>query len=380
MFRHVTLYHQNDPNFGIICNLHNTCGVFYKKYSAYKSHVYRKHSLELHALENNNACTISTDNSQQENVGTSMESDFMKDDENYESDYIDFEADSTLSNDNDSSSCFSRNCNEEIINSIKDIKKSFVLFILQLREEFLLPKNITNVISTYITSLISYIQLLIEKKMFDFSGNDHVLSSSSFFRNGNEKFIGFNELKLIFDDISNGIESITKNEYQFIKSCEEYFNFTSVEEIPVSTAVDDLNFGYFVPIDNSLSLMLKSQQFSHEIIENIQQQQTLTELDNDLMFSIRDSYYGLGFDHDHLLIQLYIDDIGLTNPLGSKRDQHKMTMIYFTLEDVPDKYRSKLDFIQLVAICESKCLKVKIFIANIYKKKFYRILNYSYRN
>jgi hypothetical protein len=83
------------------------------------------------------------------------------------------------------------------------------------------------------------------------------------------------------------------------------------------------------------------------------------------MFSIRDGYYGNRLDHDNLLVQLYLDDIGLTNPLGSKRDQHKMTMVYFSLEDIPDKYRSKIDFIQLIGICESKILKVKTLTINI---------------
>lgn len=80
------------------------------------------------------------------------------------------------------------------------------------------------------------------------------------------------------------------------------------------------------------------------------------------MFSIRNGYYGSKTDDDHLLIQLYIDDISLTNPLGAKRDQQKYSMIYFTIEDVPDYHRSKLDSIQLVGICNSKILKVKDFI------------------
>ncbi|CAF4440556.1 unnamed protein product, partial [Adineta steineri] len=122
--------------------------------------------------------------------------------------------------------------------------------------------------------------------------------------------------------------------------------------VPVLSAGGDSDFGYFIPIENSLSLILSSQQLCHEILANSHKQQTLTNLDNDLMFSIRESYHGLALDNNHLLIQLYIDDIGLTNPLGSKRDRHKMSMIYFTLEDIPDTYRSKLDFTQLVAICE----------------------------
>ncbi|CAF1406583.1 unnamed protein product [Adineta steineri] len=306
--------------------------------------------------ENNNIYTVPIDNLQKTNGDFATETDFMKDDENNESDYIDYEADSSLSNDNDPSSYFSSNRNETM-NSIKDIKKSYALFILQLREEFLLPKNVTNVISTYITSLINNIQILLEKKVFDFAEDSNLFPPSSISRNELRKFIDFNQLKLLFDDVCNGIDSITKNEYQFTKYCEEYFNFTSVQEIPILSAGGDSDSGYFIPIENSLSLILSSQQLCHEILGNIHKQQTLTNLDNDLMFSIRESHHGLALDNDYLLIQLYLDDIGLTNPLGSKRDRHKMSMIYFTLEDIPDKYRSKLDFIQLVAICESKILK-----------------------
>ena len=51
MFQHITLYHQNEPNFKTTCDLSNTCGVLYRTYSAYKSHIYRKHSSELHSQE-----------------------------------------------------------------------------------------------------------------------------------------------------------------------------------------------------------------------------------------------------------------------------------------------------------------------------------------
>ena len=86
----------------------------------------------------------------------------------------------------------------------------------------------------------------------------------------------------------------------------------------------------------------------------------LTALDDDLMFSFRDSQFGTRIDDDSLLVQLYVDDIGVTNPLGVKKDNHKLAMFYFSLEDVPDQYRSKLDFIQLVAICDSRVLEVRL--------------------
>ena len=77
------------------------------------------------------------------------------------------------------------------------------------------------------------------------------------------------------------------------------------------------------------------------------------------MFSLREGNFGMRIDDESLLIQLYIDDIGLTNPIGPKKDRHKMTMVYFLLEDMPDKHRSQLQSINLLAICPSDSVKVR---------------------
>ncbi|CAF2068078.1 unnamed protein product [Rotaria magnacalcarata] len=122
------------------------------------------------------------------------------------------------------------------------------------------------------------------------------------------------------------VESISKNNYQFIKNCEKYFDFNSPEQVVLSSPNEPIELTYFIPIDSTLSFMLKSPQLLLEISENIQQQRINVEHDSDLMFSIRDVHYGNRFDEDNLLIQLYLDDIGLTNPVSAKRDKHKMTM------------------------------------------------------
>ncbi|CAF3774852.1 unnamed protein product [Rotaria sordida] len=231
-----------------------------------------------------------------------------------------------------------------------------MMFLLELREQYLLPQGVMNIISTYIVTLIHHLELLLEKKAFLPSTDIYSTSTSSLPKH-NQKVIEIYQLHETLNDLSNIIESISKNNYQFIKHCEKHFDYTSPEEILLSSPDEDVVYGYFIPIDRTLSSMLKYQPLLLEISENIQQQRINVENDSDLMFSIRDGYYGNRFDQDSLLIQLYLDDIGLTNPLGAKRDKHKMTMVYFSLEDVPDKYRSKLDFIQLVAVCESKILK-----------------------
>jgi hypothetical protein len=80
--------------------------------------------------------------------------------------------------------------------------------------------------------------------------------------------------------------------------------------------------------------------------------------------SSRDGCYGSKIDDDSLTIQLYLNNTGLTNPIGAKKDQHKLSMMSFSLEDMPDQYRSQLDFIHLVGLCQSKILKVKYLMLN----------------
>ncbi|CAF4247852.1 unnamed protein product [Rotaria sp. Silwood2] len=210
-----------------------------------------------------------------------------------------------------------------------------------------------NIISTFIITLIQHIPVLSEKKTFYYS-EDNCSSTSLSSREQNKKTIEFDQLKHTLNNICDAIESITKNEYQFIKHYETYFSYSLPGEITVLSTGEVLECGYFIPIDKTLFSILDSQPFVLEILKNIQQQRIATKYDADLMFSIRDGYHGSRLDHDNLLLQLYLDDIGLTNPLGSKRNQHKMCMIYFSLEDIPEQYRSKIDFIQLVGICEKR--------------------------
>lgn len=355
MFRHITLYHQNAADFQITCNLHSTCGVLYRTYSAYKSHIYRRHAAELNSREYDKRNeTFLTDYVRRDNADIDTQS--TDSDNSHTFDFVDCDSDPMPSNAN--APFLSTNNYHENTYSIEDIKKSFLLFILQLREEFLLPKYVMNIITTYITSLIHQIENLLEKKTFINLANDP-LSVSSSFRNEEKKVIYFAELKYLFDDTCNAIQCITKNEYQLIKHCEEYFNYRPVEEIALSSPSEAQEFGYYIPIEQSLLSILNCRSFANRILENIHQQQVARDLDNDLMFSIRHGCYGLGIDDDHLLIQLYIDDISLTNPLGAKRDKQKFSMIYFMIEDIPDENRSKLDSIQLVGLCNSKILKVK---------------------
>ncbi|CAF4086317.1 unnamed protein product [Adineta steineri] len=87
--------------------------------------------------------------------------------------------------------------------------------------------------------------------------------------------------------------------------------------------------------------MLHYKPFLVEILREVQQQRMAAEIDQDLMYSIRDAYYGNKLDEETLLIQLYLDDISLTTPIGSKRDNHKMkinqTALFCIIRNILDK-------------------------------------------
>ncbi|CAF1139753.1 unnamed protein product [Rotaria magnacalcarata] len=210
------------------------------------------------------------------------------------------------------------------------MKRSYLQFILELREEYLLPQDVINIISTYIVTLFRHLEILLNKKAVLTSANIYS-SSTSTLPKQNKNIIKIYQLHETLNDLSNMVESISKNNYQFIKNCEKYFDFNSPEQVALSSPNEPIELTYFIPIDSTLSFMLKSPQLLLEISENIQQQRINVEHDSDLMFSIRDGHYGNRFDEDSLLIQLYLDDIGLTNPVSAKRDKHKMTMVYFFL-------------------------------------------------
>ena len=54
------------------------------------------------------------------------------------------------------------------------------------------------------------------------------------------------------------------------------------------------------------------------------------------------------------------------NPLGAGKGRFKLVELYWTLADIPKKYRSKVDSIQLGVVVQEKLLK-KYGYARIYK-------------
>ncbi len=66
-----------------------------------------------------------------------------------------------------------------------------------------------------------------------------------------------------------------------------------------------------------------------------------------------------------LCFQVYMDEVEVSNPLGSKKGKHKICVFYWTLLNIPPIFRSSLRSIQLLGIVSNDLLKdrgVEVFL------------------
>ncbi|CAF4430572.1 unnamed protein product [Rotaria sp. Silwood2] len=218
----------------------------------------------------------------------------------------------------------------------------YTRFLLELREYHLLPQKVVQSISSYICTLFDMILKLIKTK----------LSSS---------LISITDLETAFTHVNRLISSISKNEYVFLKQCQKYFNYESPIEIVLNKAEDR---AYYIPLKASLSHLLYSGELLNAITDNIQSLATQLDKDNDLILSNRQSRsvksnISNNKKSNPLLLKLYTDGIGITNPIGPKKDAHKFTCFYFLLDDLPDIVRSQVNLIGLHCMTYTKHLQDK---------------------
>jgi hypothetical protein len=241
----------------------------------------------------------------------------------------------------------------EPCNSIDDIQRIYIRFLVQLREEYLLPKKIISVISSNIVSLLEGLHTIIQKQSKPVSSHTVTTDSIPCLTHLIEPKVLTNTIH----GICQIIESTTRSEYEFMNLCKRFMNYQPPHEVLLSSPEDVPEYGYFVPIADTLAALLSHGDMLHRISVNVDEHRRTVRRDDDLMLSLRDGNFGVRLDDESFLIQLYVDDIGLTNPIGPRKDRHKMTMVYFLLEDIPDKFRSLVHSINLFAIAPSKSLK-----------------------
>ncbi|CAF4055395.1 unnamed protein product [Rotaria magnacalcarata] len=301
LFTHIRIEHRKESSFNIRCELSASCGSRYSTFDSYRSHIYRYHHSLVDLSDNNDTVPSSIDD-----IVNDLENLFSHPTFNNELDVIndpelfmfpDEELDDTghefLNFDSTAVSIATEQVNFD------KLAQFYTRFLLELREYHLLPQNVVQSISSKFCSLFDIIMKLVKTK-----------ASSS--------FISIIDMEAVFTHVSFIINSVSKSEYNFLKQCQNDFDYQPPTEIKLTTNEE---LAYYIPLNRSVKSNLSRQTNSNS-----------------------------------LLLKLYTDGIGITNPIGAKKDSHKFTCFYYLLDDLPDIVRSQVNSIGLHCICYTKHL------------------------
>lgn len=129
---------------------------------------------------------------------------------------------------------------------------------------------------------------------------------------------------------------------------EEKFPFAR----PVQYIIESSQRTYmYVPILSTLQMLLSKP----DVLEKVKE--TSSQLPGQYSSYCDGSYYQenqlLSAEGHKLSIILYIDDFEIANPLGTSKKMYKVCAVYWTLANLPVKYRSALHCTQLALLCNS---------------------------
>ena len=244
-FRHVTLYHANEPDFRLTCDIFNSCGVTYKTFASYKMHIHRHHKnlLNLACQEPENSVINDTNTlTVQKSISTVIYPDVVeKDNDNVI--YADFNND--FDNSWDINATNTSNKEERI--DLLTVQQQFTRFLLEMREQHILPQTVIQSITTHIINLLDIIVKLVEEQAKQENMTQQRLTTT----------ISVDGMRETIEQIEQSIILSTRNEYQFIKSCQKFFNYSPPLENVLSPNYSKTEYSYHIPIRNTLEKFYK---------------------------------------------------------------------------------------------------------------------------
>ncbi|CAM4845515.1 unnamed protein product [Rotaria magnacalcarata] len=345
LYKHIRSIHRNDMLFNIRCTLNITCGSVYTTFESYRSHLSRYHRDLLNDC-NLSILSTTSDNEQPSSlllsdtaISQDEENEHIDEQEIDDEDELEMFQDTRSSENNTDWPLFTGLINEEdnveefTINSFA---KHYPRFLLDLREGLLLPQSIIKSIASYFTKMISTLFKIIQ--------NQAAQSLTGL-------LITLEDIMKLISQIQALMSDIAKNEHQFLKPCEDYFGYVAPIKIKLN---DQDHYGYYIPMKQSIKNILTKPDVINYLVDNCNDNITQAKNDPDLMLTYRDGTAAqdnpsLKIHPNSFLIQFYTDGIGIANPIGPKKDEYKLTLFYFVLEDLPD----------LVGICPTKYLSLQ---------------------
>ena len=237
-----------------------------------------------------------------------------------------------------------------------DFIRRIALFLLHLREEKKVPANACASIVDEIYELLGIQSNEVRQTILD------VLN-----RNGVDPDLldGFEEIIASLNTVRNACAGLRteKRQNSFFA---ENFDFVEPEEEHLGNDDRGKSESYmYIPIKKTLSSLLKHEDILAEVLTGHESKDG----------KLRDYCDGQAFQQHPLFtaeksalqINLYFDEFQVVNPLGSKIQKYKLCAFYYVLGNIPPKYRSKLEPIQLLILCRH-CVMKKYGISRVVQR------------
>ena len=307
LIAHFEQEHSADPRLQLQC-LVKGCLSSYSNVGSLRSHIYRKHK-----LEHDKFMKIPVENLEDTPVGSEPSEHQVSGNE-----------DSAVSNQN----CFGCSASSDGSDDNRvDFERYLVRSTLKIKRQFNIPdKAIEQIIQSYTVML----QLCKQKTIEASENNKDIMEPLNQLLNAHE---------------NNNTSHKFKNN---IKT-EGY-----VEPIEVSLGGEGKYV--YVPILNTLRNLLRHDDvLSHVVREKSQETENCIQSYTDSMAFKENAFFKE--NPRALRLKLYTDEFQVVNPLGNKTKKHKICAVYFTLDNLPIEYQSKVYTIQLALLCRSEVLK-----------------------
>lgn len=319
LVQHVGLIHAHESNFSITCGL-SDCQSAFSKYESFRRHVYRKHSDSIlpSVEEVPDVNDLSMDS---ENEETHAENDPST---------------------NDYQMPLSIN---ELLRSFRD---NLVSFILKCREKNQLPISVQEEILDDVNFLFSFF-----KQNYDAFLSYH-LSKSGFNIAENPVIQQVLQSNDFFEQASNVIRS----EYKFKEHCKSKLDMTEPVEYTLRGSSGHKVGSYcYVPVSKVLKKYCAHEDVWEEIQSNNNRKKNYEVL-SDYTDGVYFEEHTLFSSHPNALrLHFYEDEFEVVNPLGSKRNKHKLCAFYYTVGNMDGRYRSQLKHIHLALLVRYSYVK-----------------------
>lgn len=319
--QHLQLFHEHEKDFKVPCHIQE-CQKTFKTVTSYKQHNYRNHgtkrffgisdSLEEEPIEIANSGNYSSTSCVAADVGEVVN--YVEGNESKKED-----------------------------NTVHSFRKHSASFILNLKENHMLPDTLIECLTSEINFLVKlteeHYRSSLRKGLIELGASASNSETFSSLLSGETQF-DLHDLHL-------------DSKFKFRKFIEHNFPFIAAKEYLLSSHDNKSKFHY-VPLTDLLKVLSSKPGFL-ELVCKYQQKRHHPHV----LYATCDGNISECTENNslQLKIQLYIDEFELGNPIGAKRGKHKLTAVYFTIGNVPLRYRNK-DMIFLCLLVTHRSLKL----------------------